>query len=590
MATHYDMPLLLLDCTEIFVHKLTANWASDHPLHFHQASIDEDWQSLDAQHKFSIFLLGSTVPREHIKDVFHYLQAFGDKALVILDDSKDPVHQLKWIDLTTAETTFCFDEDNLHSLFQLQHFNQQLAQQQKELGDMKQELKRFANHEHYWMTHDPLTQLPNRRFFFEQLNKCTHHAEAKNHRFAVMIVGCDGFKGVNDGLGYQAGDTLICSVARRLKHRIRSTDQLARTGSDEFSILLNFTPTRKTAALIAQQLLNAVAKTFSLDNSEVSITASAGIALYPDDGITPEQLWRNAASALNQAKLSGCNSYKFYTCEMNSGAARQFQVASALHHALVEQQFLLHYQLQMNSETQRVVGIEALLRWVHPDLGHLSPQEFIPIAEKNGLILDIGGWVFLEACRQLRKWQLELAVDCTMAVNISARQVVAEDFIDRLTLLLELAQIDPKHIELEITENVFLAHPDIASSVLFKLKALGLRIALDDFGTGYSSLGYLKNIPIDSLKIDRSFIQDLEDNNSRKLVKAIAALAESMELMVVAEGVETENQVALLKELGCPVMQGFYFSRPLSGQECEKILRQYYKPVAKHRLPTPETG
>ena len=428
--------------------------------------------------------------------------------------------------------------------------------------------------------HDTLTGLPNRLLFQDRLALAVAQAHRHGNGLAVLFLDVDRFKVINDSLGHSVGDRLIREVAVRLRSCLREGDTVARLGGDEFTLLLPDVGQAVDAAKVAKKVLDVVRMPFELDGRELFVTSSLGISLYPDDGRDAETLVKNADAAMYRAKEQGRDLYQLYTPALNATALERLALESSLRKALAHSELLLHYQPILDVATRRVHGVEALLRWRHPELGLVPPGDFIPLAEVTGLILAIGPWVLRAACAQARAWQ-DLQPGLRMAVNLSARQFQEAGLVGHVTDALADTGLDPHCLQLEITESSAMQNAQTAIQTLRELKALGVGLSIDDFGTGYSSLSYLKRFPIDTLKIDQSFIRDIgTDPDDAAIASAIIALAHTLKLTVVAEGVETADQLEFLTRHGCDRTQGYFFSRPLAAERCSELLAAPVK-VAK---------
>ncbi|MGE0081882.1 MAG: EAL domain-containing protein [Thiohalomonadaceae bacterium] len=416
--------------------------------------------------------------------------------------------------------------------------------------------------------HDPLTDLPNRLLLSARLTHAMEQARREDNRLAVLFLDLDRFKNVNDTLGHPVGDQLLQMVAARLRDHLRECDTVARIGGDEFVVTLDKIDDPSEVTVVAQKLLDVLVEPFVVADNELHLGASIGIAVFPKDGDDMATLLKNADAAMYLAKEQGRNTYRFYTTELGIEAEERFYLESGLRHALQRDEFTLYYQPQVDMETGRVTGAEALLRWQHPELGMVSPVRFIPLAEDTGLILPIGEWVLHEACRQFVAWRSAgLALE-RISVNLSGVQVQHGNLVATVQKALVETGIDPRHLELEITESQIMRHPEQAAVILDGLQELGVELAIDDFGTGYSSLSYLKRFPLDNLKVDKSFVHDIpHDANDAAIVRAVIALAENLQLRVTAEGVETEAQRDFLLAHGCRQAQGWLFGRPVPAQE-----------------------
>ncbi len=424
--------------------------------------------------------------------------------------------------------------------------------------------------------HDPLTDLPNRLLLNARLTHALEHTKRSGCRVAVLFLDLDCFKNINDTLGHHVGDELLQAVARRLQAGIRGEDTVARLGGDEFVIVLENLRHSEDAAIIAQTILAAFARPFELQGREIFVTTSIGISSYPDDGKTVHELIRNADTAMYRAKEQGRNHYEFYTLELTETAFERFTLETSLRYALERDELVLYYQPQLSLEDGQVVGVEALVRWRHPQMGLVSPDKFIPLAEEIGLIGAIGDWVLRTACAQAKAWQQAGLPLFVMAVNLSGRQIIHRDLVEKVRLALETTGLAPRFLELEITESSIMGQAQKAITNMRSLKALGVTLAIDDFGTGYSSMGYLKRFCLDKLKIDRSFVRDIPtDSNDEAITRAIIAMGHNLQLKVIAEGVETQEQRTFLREHGCHEMQGYLISPPVSAECLQTFLAEH---------------
>ena len=422
--------------------------------------------------------------------------------------------------------------------------------------------------------HDFLTDLPNRVLLNDRIAQAITLAERNRVQIAVMYMDLDRFKTVNDSLGHSVGDRLLQEVARRLRGAMRSSDTVSRQGGDEFVILMPDVADPAAVAHGAQKILDAVSKPYTIDGHELVTTPSLGISVYPTDGRDVETLLKNADAAMYHAKESGRNNYQFFTHDMNARAVERLSLERSLRRAIERSELRLHYQPQYEVGSGRIVGMEALIRWEHPELGLLLPGRFMPLAEESGLILPIGEWVLNEACRQSREWQDQGLQAVRIAVNISALQFSSIGFAATVEAALRSANLEARHLELEVTESVIMQGAERVTDSLEQLKTLGLELAIDDFGTGYSSLSYLKRFPIDKLKIDRSFVRDITtDKDDAAITSAIIALTHNLGLRAIAEGVETREQYEFLEREGCDEVQGFLFSKPLPAAQCVDLLK-----------------
>jgi diguanylate cyclase (GGDEF)-like protein len=432
-----------------------------------------------------------------------------------------------------------------------------------------QETQRLADEERirYQAYHDGLTGLPNRTSFAEQLERAVRRARRTGWTLGVMFLDLDRFKVINDSLGHDAGDQLLRVAATRIQRCVRESDLLFRMGGDEFAVLLENVRGPEESAAVAQRILEAFAEPVHLQDHEITVTTSLGIALYPKDDSTGERLVKSADTAMYRAKELGRNRYEFFTPEMNHRVESQLMLEGALQRALKAREFVLYYQPRVSNATRQVVGVEALLRWRHPERGLVSPLEFIPLLEETGLIVPVGTWVLETACRQAREWH-DRGLQLAMSVNISARQFRSDLLVATVAEALRSSGLPPRFLEVELTESLLVDNAENALNVMSRLKALGVMVSIDDFGTGYSSLGYLRRFPIDLLKVDRTFIQDLASNpKDAAIVDAISALAKSLGIGLVAEGVEDAHQAEFMRARYCTELQGFLFSRPLPAEE-----------------------
>lgn len=416
--------------------------------------------------------------------------------------------------------------------------------------------------------YDTTTQLPNRALFCDRLEKALAVAQRPLRNVGVLFLAVDQFKKVNDSLGHNRGDCLLKSVADRLRICISECDTVARFAGDEFALLLNDIAGTKDLVKTIGIISEALRSPFNVDGHEVFVTASVGASLFPIDGTDGESLLKNAGAALYRAKVSGGNNYQFFTTDMHSQASRHLALESSLRHAIENDEFVLHYQPRVAIDSLKIVGVEALVRWQHPQLGLIAPADFIPFAEGTGLIVPIGEWVLRTACAQNREWQAMGLAPFRMAVNISARQFQYHNIAKVIVEILQDQRLSPEHLELELTESSIMNNAEFAIEVLTSLKRMGVKISVDDFGTGFSSLSYLKRLPLDALKIDQSFVRDVtSDPDDAALVMAVITLGHNLRLSVVAEGVETDEQLRFLKLLNCDEIQGYLFSQPLPPDE-----------------------
>ena len=422
--------------------------------------------------------------------------------------------------------------------------------------------------------HDFLTGLPNRMLLSDRVNQAIRMAIRHKRKVAVLFLDLDGFKHINDSLGHPTGDKLLQSVGKRLVDCVRGSDTVSRQGGDEFVVLLSEEEDSEDASVTAKRMLRAVAEAHFVDQHDLHVTCSVGVSLYPDDGLNAETLIKNADTAMYQAKENGRQTYQYFKPAMNVRAVERQSLEESLRRALERQEFVVHYQPKINLRTGRISGAEALLRWTHPTRGPVPPGQFIPVAEDCGLILPIGTWVLRQACQQAQAWVDAGLPLGTMAVNISAMQLRNESFLEGVFAILQDTRLDPKLLELELTESVLMKHAESTASILTILRQRGVQVAVDDFGTGYSSLSYLRKFPIDALKIDQSFVGQITTvPDETVIVKAVIGLGRSLKLRVVAEGVETQEQMAFLQAHQCDEAQGYYFSRPVLPEQFARLLK-----------------
>jgi diguanylate cyclase (GGDEF)-like protein/PAS domain S-box-containing protein len=441
----------------------------------------------------------------------------------------------------------------------------------KDITERKQDEERIQ----FLANHDALTSLPNRAMFSEVLNLAIQNARRYNRNFAVLFIDLDRFKNINDTLGHDAGDKLLQEMGTRLTQTVRASDVVARLGGDEFVVLVQEVAEPKQVASVARKILSRLVQPISIQGQECRLTASIGICMYPSEGHNEQSLMKNADIAMYRAKEDGKNNYKFYSDEINIHTFERLAMETSLRRGLERSEFFLHYQAKVDLQTQRITGVEALIRWQHPDLGMVPPDQFIPLAEDTGLIVPIGKWVLNTACAQNVAWQREGLPPLCIAVNLSARQFADKDLVKDIAEALENSGMKAELLELELTETFLIKNSERAGKVLADIKKLGVRLAIDDFGIGYSSLTHLKRFPIDTLKVDRSFIRDLpQDPEDRAITEAIIAMGKSLKLTVVAEGVETLEQQTFLHDHACDEMQGYFFSKPIPSDQFAELLRR----------------
>ena len=438
----------------------------------------------------------------------------------------------------------------------------------KEVGDRKRAQEKILQQAY----HDGLTGLPNRLLFRDRLNIAVVQAKRHGGMLAVMFIDLDRFKSINDDLGHAAGDRLLQAVSARLSKCLRQGDTVARLGGDEFTLLLPNISQREDAENAARKVLSVLSQPFRVGQQEHTTGASIGIAVYPDDGDTIDALIQNADIAMYDVKAQGRNSYAFFSDARHASYSNRINLGQELHKAIGANQLELYYQPQIATANGNVAGLEVLLRWNHPLRGQISPEEFIPLAQEAGTIAYLSDWVIHSACKQLKEWMEYGVAPVRLSINLAAEQIQQLDFVAKFSELLEQMKIDPALLEIEITESTMVRDLDATQNRLHALSDLGVKIAIDDFGMGYSSLSYLRNLPIDAIKIDRSFIADIKPDTENTLVNAMILIAKGLGLRLVAEGVETAEQFAFLKSHGCDECQGYFISKPLNGEGVTRLL------------------
>ena len=436
------------------------------------------------------------------------------------------------------------------------------------------ERKRYQEQLEHQANYDALTGLPNRNLLLDRLKQAVF-AQRHMRSIAVVFIDLDHFKFINDSLGHNAGDKLLQHMAERLRSVVRDGDTVSRLGGDEFILILSDQHNEEIVFRAMQRIISKVGEPVVIDGQELCVTCSAGVSLHPQDGADVETLLKNADAAMYRAKEHGRNNFQFYTAEMNQLVNERVTLESSLRRALERNEFLLHYQPKLDLKSVGIVGVEALVRWQHPEWGLIPPDRFISIAEETGLILPIGEWVLRTACAQARAWQDQGLPPVIMSVNLSARQFRQEALFKAVARILSETGLRPDHLEMEITESMVMHNTEAAIAILKGLREIGVHLSVDDFGTGHSSLAYLKALPIEILKIDKSFVQDISGPGGKKdgvIAQAIISLGHSLKLKVIAEGVEEKAQLEFLKENHCDEAQGFLFSRPVPPQECGLLL------------------
>ena len=449
----------------------------------------------------------------------------------------------------------------------------------QDVTETKQAQNKLLEHEahlHHLAHHDALTGLPNRLLFNDRVRHAIAKSKREGQTLSVLILDLDRFKNINDSLGHEIGDRFLINIAQRVNESMRESDTFARLGGDEFVILLENIHDSQEVTQVAQKLLSVIAKPVEVDDHQLHSTASIGISMYPEDGQTIDDLLRCADAAMYRVKEKGKNNFQFYTKEITHRAVELLTLENDMHHAIEKTHFEIHYQPQINLSDAKLIGFEALLRWKHPDKGMISPGDFVPLAEESGLILKLGEWVIMEACRQAKEW-LDKGLDFgRVAVNLSAKQFHRSNIVKQVNTALATFQLPADHLELEITEGIAVENIEDTITTLKELKDIGVHLAIDDFGTGYSSLSYLKRFSIDKLKIDKSFVDDiLTDTSDAAIATSTIALAHQMGLKVIAEGVETSEQAKFLKDSDCDEAQGYLYAKPLPQQEASSFIVSY---------------
>ena len=427
---------------------------------------------------------------------------------------------------------------------------------------------------HFLAHHDQLTDLPNRLLFADRLRQARARAKREKHQCGILYLDLDRFKIINDTLGHAVGDLLLQEVGKRLRRCTREVDTVARIGGDEFSIVLVHLNDALDAEHVATKILKALAKPVQADEHEIFITTSIGISIYPNHDDEPEGLLKKADAAMYQAKAQGRNNYQIYDPSMDQDAEKRMTLENGMRRAIEREEFRIFYQPKIDSLSGEITALEALIRWEHPELGLLSPAEFIALAEETGLIVPIGEWVMRRACQDNRRWQEEGLPKVRVAVNLSGYQLQAKNFVAAVATVLEETGLAGKCLEFEVTETVIMQNPDFVVGILTQVRDMGIHISIDDFGTGYSSLAHLKRFSVNTLKIDRAFVRDIEKNSTdAAITSAIISMGSSLDLKVIAEGVETEGQFDMLKEKHCDEMQGYLFSKPVPVEDVAALLR-----------------
>ena len=474
-------------------------------------------------------------------------------------------------EIRVSETIQAASDDHI---IKLQQANAHLVVATIEAHKLAEQIEAAKVQLDHLVHHDVLTGLPNRILLQDRLIQAMESACRQGRQLAVMFMDLDQFKHINDSLGHAIGDKLLQSVAQRLMDCVRHSDTISRQGGDEFVVLLPYIENPESAGVCAQKMLATLALPHRIDQHELHISVSIGISIYPNDGQDAETQIKNADIAMYQAKENGRNNYKFFEQDMNARAVHRQSVEVSLRRALERQEFVLHYQPKINLQSGAIVGVEALIRWQHPEQGLLLPAQFVSIAEDCGLILPIGRWVLREACLQARSWQQAGLPPIIVAVNISALEFRDKDFFENIRAVIEKTGLEPRYLELELTESILMQDAASTDSMLHALANFGVKLAIDDFGTGYSSLSYLKLFPINTLKIDQSFVNQMCSNlDDAAIVSAVTSMGKSLKLCVIAEGVESSEQSAFLLAQHCDEGQGYYFGCPMVAEALATLLQ-----------------
>jgi diguanylate cyclase (GGDEF)-like protein/PAS domain S-box-containing protein len=516
---------------------------------------------------------------DDVQKAFHQFVTTGkvtNAELILQHKNGDKIDVL--LNVTSVrdkQGTILYSRSTWVDISEKKHYEAQLNAQNRELMHTKSRLQ-------YQSEHDILTQLPNRLLFLDRLNQGIKHAKRYEKQLAILFMDLDHFKEINDSLGHDVGDELLVTVAKRLQDTIRKSDTIARLGGDEFGLIVDDLESSDYVIQITQKILQLMAQPVVTHGKELYTSFSIGISIYPDDGEDAESLLKNADAAMYRVKDEGRNNYQFYTADMTARAFERMMLESQLRKAIQNGELELYYQAQIDVKKNKIIGMEALVRWQHPQLGLVLPSKFIPLAEETGLIVQIDDWVMQEAIEQWMVW-LSQDIDAgRLSLNLSRLRLNSPQFIANIKHLLDSYTIDPKRIILEVTESQIMKNPHEAIKTLNELHALGIDLAIDDFGTGYSSLAYLKQLPINKLKIDQSFIHDIpNDMDDMEITRTIIAMSKGLNLEIIAEGVETSKQVEFLIENGCSEVQGFLYHKPAPKEEVEHFILHYNTPNPK---------
>ena len=540
---------------------MLANAGTDQFTLQHVSSITHAVDTL-AQQRYDVLLLDLSLPDGHGFSNINKIQATAPNLpVIILSNISDEQLALRAV-MAGAQDYLVKQRDDVHLLMRAMRY----AIERKHID------RRLLYLAHY----DNLTNLPNRTLFRDRMNRALSHAQRTARRVALLFLDLDHFKAINDSLGHDAGDDLLIAVARRLETCVRKNDTVARLGGDEFTAILENIDHADDAAAVAQKIVDTLSRSFCINGQELFVTVSIGIALFPTCGLDPATLIKNADTALYSAKDNGRSCFKFYNSQMHAMASEHLSMVTALRHALPRNEFQLEYQPQIDPRTHHVIGVEALLRWNHPEHGTLMPTTFIPLLEHSGLIVEVGEWALRTACLQQKAWVDAGMPPLRMCVNTSARQFRQTEFVRRVATIVAETGADPTQLQFEVTESLLIDNVAATTAKLRALRAIGIQIAIDDFGTGYCSLNYLKLFPLHVLKLDRTFIKDIESrSNDAAIVTAMIALGHSLDMEVIAEGVETQGQLTFLRGQGCDAVQGFLYSEPMSAEALPLWLSEF---------------
>ena len=483
------------------------------------------------------------------------------------------------------ELLLAIDDTYDHNLMEKQLLERTINLNSRELDEANSLLTKQTKEISQLATIDALTGLANRHLYNDKIVQAVNSSKQNDNKFVIMFIDLDNFKTVNNSLGHHIGDLLLRHVAERLLSCIQKSDTVARMGGDEFTILLEEIQDVDDTSKISKNILDELSRPFHLDGQEIMLTASIGISVFPSDGTDLVSLSKHADTAMYHAKKQGRNNYQFYHPAMSVKALEHIAFESRLRKAVYRREFVLHYQPQLDINSGKIIGMEALVRWQSPEFGMVMPSDFIPLAEETGLISPIGEWVLHSACMQNKVWQKAGFKKIKVAVNVSGQQLQSSNFTSAVDSALKISSLSPEFLDLELTESTVMQRRKHSINILHELKERGIHLSIDDFGTGYSSLSNLKRISIDKLKIDRSFISDISDNpDATTIIEAIIAMAQSMNLQVLAEGVETLKQFDFLSEIGCDQIQGYLASKPVPAGEMEQFLREDHDFLCSHFL------